>query len=267
MSFSERREILLQILDDFIQVAGECDADYWIDGGTLLGQVRHDDVIPWDDDIDIGMLRSDFEKLCQHIGSRARPLGALAVHLPETRSQIHLNQDSIKLRSTLTRGRETGLTWTQTNAWPEYSGLSIDIVPFDKKPLGSIRVWKFISKLHFKANSFYQNALLLNGMSAATQKLLFRFIKAGLKWLIIIGRLVPSRSSSHLVIPTLLGNYPVRVHGLDELFPLKMTTFCGRTVRSPAKPRRYLDRLYGSDWIQVPPIEKRQSHFEELWLL
>lgn len=56
------KRIQVEILD---AVAQFCDANgicYWLDSGTLLGAIRHKGYIPWDDDIDLGMLRADYDR-------------------------------------------------------------------------------------------------------------------------------------------------------------------------------------------------------------
>ncbi len=55
--------LALRILCEFDQICKENSINYWVMGGTIIGSVRHKGFIPWDDDVDIGMMRKDYDKL------------------------------------------------------------------------------------------------------------------------------------------------------------------------------------------------------------
>ncbi len=58
-----KQRLTFKLLEELDVVCKEHGISYWIDFGTLLGAKRHHGFIPWDDDIDLGMMRNDIEKL------------------------------------------------------------------------------------------------------------------------------------------------------------------------------------------------------------
>ena len=80
----EHQRIMLDILSAFADFCDEHQLQYFLDAGTLLGAVRHQGFIPWDNDMDLCMLRPDYERFCEIIKGQDGKLNEhLIVEFPE----------------------------------------------------------------------------------------------------------------------------------------------------------------------------------------
>ena len=117
----ERKKIMLNILCDFAQFCDEHHLRYFLTGGTLLGCVRHRGFIPWDDDIDVGMPRYDYEKFIEIYNSEKKNPN-LFLYCPETVPDMYIPYG--KVCDTRTQLKEAIDS-------PVIIGENIDILPLD----------------------------------------------------------------------------------------------------------------------------------------
>src|SRR5215212_9809635 len=135
---------MLEMLDVFDGICRKHSINYWLDWGTLLGARRHGGFIPWDDDLDVAVLRNDLKKL----------LSILKDELPSNLKLQHKKTDEnywfhwAKIRDTKSRYYEKG---TECYNFHD-KGLFIDI--FSLEPVPSIRFKKVIDKFVLSENRF-----------------------------------------------------------------------------------------------------------------
>ena len=72
IGMDELRQKQMEVLDYVAALCDENGIRYWIEGGTLLGAFRHKGYIPWDDDIDIAMLREDYTRFRKEFPEKSR---------------------------------------------------------------------------------------------------------------------------------------------------------------------------------------------------
>ena len=117
------QNIELEILDEFIRVCEKNQLTYFLIGGSCIGAVRHHGFIPWDDDIDVGMPREDYEKLVEIAADELNP---------EYFFQNYHSEKNCGLIFGKIRKNNTILSENYSYHIHMHQGVWIDIFPYDQ---------------------------------------------------------------------------------------------------------------------------------------
>lgn len=234
---------MLDILSEVDKICRKHNITYWLDGGTCLGAVRHKGFIPWDDDIDIAVMRNDYKRLRKIL---KKELPENMVFQDETTERLY------PAKMAKVRDKNSYFEETEMKTALKEQGIFIDIFPVEK---GYVKVKTFIDFFYGRAfrrlrhhndnRKEYVIALLMWPF-ACTMVGIARFFN----FLITSDDLIYSYG-----IPT-LNKY--QLHARDFV-PTKPIVFENKEFMAPANADAYLRRLYG-DYMQIPPKEKRRIH-------
>ena len=116
--------VQLEIAKEIRRVCDENGIKYFLDSGTLLGAVRHKGFIPWDDDLDLGMLREDYDRFCEIAPEKLDPKYYL---------QTWKNDSNYPLPFAKVRKHNTVFIEGKSNR-SKGNGIYVDIFPYDNTP-------------------------------------------------------------------------------------------------------------------------------------
>ena len=139
--------VQLDIAKELKRVCSELGITFFLDSGTLLGAVRHKGFIPWDDDLDIGMMRDDYEQFL----AKAPKVLKDNFFLQTWYSDQSYGLAFAKLRLRNTRYIEAAAQYSDAE-----NGIYIDIFPYDEYPLT-----KKEQNWHHMRHEVYKRCLLV----------------------------------------------------------------------------------------------------------
>jgi len=241
--------IMLEMLVEFDAICQKHNLQYWLDSGTLLGAVRHQGFIPWDDDIDLSMPVEDYNKFLE-IGASELSKN---IFFQTKETDPNFKFDYMKLRS----NKASIVEFHEKDREIAYhQGVFVDIFPMLTLP-----------NTEFHKN-YYNNVFKLIRDTSS------------------ISLHTPDGTDSPQVREKLVDSLDVQHQGwekedlkviysgkmpdvaawfdIGEVFPLKKIVFEGLEFYAPKNPNHYLGENYSFNFMELPPEDKRTIHAHEI---
>lgn len=255
--------LMLKILKEVHRICEKNGIHYFLSDGTLIGAIRHNGFIPWDDDLDIGMLRIDYEKFKAVVQTELSE--EFIFQSVETDRGYAIPFAKIMLKNT--KWLETATKSKKTNK--DMQGIYIDIFPYDKIPSDLDMQKKHYLKFKFWNSLIFRKDKYKNfSMCKESDHKSIFFIMQILSWILSLKLCILKRESicmkyeyleNNFVVTKYGGNFYKNQNPYEAFARLVPHRFEDSDFYVPAAYDSILTKLYGN-YMELPPAEKRQNH-------
>jgi lipopolysaccharide cholinephosphotransferase len=262
----EIQECELEILKCFKNFCQKNKLFYVLCAGTLIGAVRHKGFIPWDDDIDVHMLRPDYERL---VYGDDLDYSMLPPHIKICKWQDGtLNYPFIKLIDTRTK-----IDSKYIDNMYEVSSVWIDVFPIDALPSDTRECDKLFKKstrlrqiLTIKMSQSKQGKTRWKKILKPVLKIIFKpiSIKALCKKIDDVSNTY-NLDSCEYIRHLVWGDTRKQRIPKDEFVRTVQVEFEGEKFNAPSNYDEYLRQMYG-DYMKIPPKEQQITHNMVVWI-
>lgn len=229
---------MLDILLYIDKICKEHNIRYWLSSGTLLGAVRHGGFIPWDDDLDIEMLREDYEKFIKIFPANDN------YALQTYKTDANYFRSFAKVRD-----MHSQISEYELDKYYKYRGIYVDVFSIERVPRCICRLYggafEVIGRWRRKCGD---NKLLLKAIKCFQHIVLWSIPIARPIFKIFTQELHHSYGSGFL-----------KERHIEEILPLSTIEFENYIFPAPHNTDNYLKRIYG-DYHELPDIDSIVVH-------
>ena len=261
---TELQKRLLPMLAWFHNFCITQNLQYYLLGGTMLGAARHQGFIPWDDDIDVGMPREDYERFLI-ITKNQKFKNYLVEGIDTNNKDYYYGYSKIY---------DTGTTLVENTRYQIKRGIYIDVFPIDGVAKQKDEVDKVFNPIYWRYQlllartcSIRPNRKWYKNLGIYMARIIPEFFINNKKLMLSIDEMCKEREFAKcLYVGNFYGNWGKREIVRKEVMGTpKLYNFENMEVFGVTDYDGYLTSLYG-DWRKLPPKNKQITHHDYLYI-